>query len=46
MRRRYREALERKHNGGSGSGAPHGGSKAGAATSNHKTQRTFRRKSG
>ena len=46
MRRRYREALERKHGGGPGSGGGHSGPKAAAPTSNDKTKRTFRRKSG
>lgn len=46
MRRRYREALERKHGGGPGSGAGHSGPKVAAPTSNDKTKRTFRRKSG
>jgi len=46
MRRRYREALERKHGGGPGSAGGHSGPKAAAPTSNDKTKRTFRRKSG
>jgi len=48
MRQRYREALERKQHKAasqSGAGADAGG-KSLAATSNSKTQRVFRRKSG
>jgi hypothetical protein len=46
MRRRYREALERKRGGGPGADNAHGGPKSAAPTSNDKRQRTFRRKSG
>jgi Family of unknown function (DUF5302) len=46
MRRRYREALERKHGGGPNATSGHTGPKAAAPTSNDKTKRTFRRKSG
>ena len=46
-KRRYREALERKKNKGTGSAAGSGeASKSGGATQNSKTQRMFRRKSG
>ena len=46
MRQRYREALERKHAGGPGATSGHNGPKDAAPTSNAKTKRTFRRKSG
>jgi hypothetical protein len=46
MRQRYREALERKHAGGPGAAGGHNGPKDAAPTSNAKTKRTFRRKSG
>jgi hypothetical protein len=46
MRRRYLEALERKRTGGPGGDAGHTGPKASKPTSNDKTKRTFRRKSG
>jgi phage-related baseplate assembly protein len=46
MRRRYREALERKHGSGPGANNSHTGPRAAAPTSNDKRQRTFRRKSG
>lgn len=49
QRKRFREALERKHGsaGGGGRGGAHGpGGPSLGATANAKTQRTFRRKSG
>jgi len=46
MRRRYREALERKHGGGPGGNTGHSGPKSALPSSNDKTQRVFRRKSG
>jgi hypothetical protein len=46
MRRRYREALERKHGLAHDADAPRTGPKPPAPTSNDKRRRTFRRKSG
>jgi hypothetical protein len=46
LRRRYREALERKRAGGSAAATGHGADKAGAPTSNDKVKRTFRRRAG
>lgn len=46
MRRRYREALDRKRGGGPGGHNAHGDQKSAAPASNDKKQRTFRRKSG
>jgi len=49
VRAKFREALDRKNGQGapgSGDGSGEGGSKASGATSNHKVQREFRRKSG
>jgi Family of unknown function (DUF5302) len=46
LRRRYREALERKRAGGSAAATGHGADKASAPTSNDKVKRTFRRRAG
>jgi hypothetical protein len=46
LRRRYREALERKRAGGSAAATGHGADKATAPTSNGKVKRTFRRRAG
>jgi hypothetical protein len=46
LRRRYREALERKRAGGSAAATGHGADKSGAPTSNDKVKRTFRRRAG
>jgi Family of unknown function (DUF5302) len=48
LRDKFRAALDRKHGKGAPGGDDHasGGSKASARTSNSKTQREFRRKSG
>ena len=46
MRRRYREALERKRAGGSAAATGHGADKAAAPASNDKVKRTFRRRAG
>jgi hypothetical protein len=46
LRRRYREALERKRAGGSAAATGHGADKSSAPTSNDKVQRTFRRRAG
>ena len=46
LRRRYREALERKRAGGSAAATGHGADKSSAPTSNDKVKRTFRRRAG
>jgi hypothetical protein len=47
LRRRFREALEQKRSdAGVGSGSPGGGRKSAIRSSNARTQRLFRRKSG
>jgi hypothetical protein len=46
VRRRFREALERKRQGAAGGQAGHPNAQAHAPTSNDKRQRNFRRKSG
>jgi hypothetical protein len=46
LRRRYREALERKRAGGSAAATGHGADRAAAPTSNDKVKRTFRRRAG
>jgi hypothetical protein len=46
LRRRYREALERKRAGGSAAATGHGADRATAPTSNDKVKRTFRRRAG
>jgi hypothetical protein len=46
LRRRYREALERKRAGGSAAATGHGADRPNAPTSNDKVQRTFRRRAG
>ncbi|MDQ1484755.1 MAG: hypothetical protein QOJ62_448 [Actinomycetota bacterium] len=46
LRRRYREALERKRNGGAGAATGHGSDRTTAPTSNDKVKRTFRRRAG
>jgi len=47
MKRRYREALDRMKGAGGGAASNAGDTnKSGGATSNSKTQRMFRRKSG
>lgn len=46
MRRRFREALERKHGNDSHGSSGHDSGKAPAPSSNEKRQRNFRRKSG
>jgi hypothetical protein len=46
VKARFRAALEHKRAGGPGADGAHGGGKTGAATSNGKVQRTFRRRAG
>jgi hypothetical protein len=46
LHRRFKEALERKKSRQPGGETHEGGSKVSSRTSNAKTQRTFRRKSG
>ena len=46
LRRRYREALERKSAGGSAAATGHGADRANVPTSNDKVKRTFRRRAG
>lgn len=46
LRRRYREALERKRAGGSAAATGHGADRANTPTSNDKVKRTFRRRAG
>jgi len=46
MRRRFQEALARKHGNHGQSGSPHEPGRAVVPQSNTKRQRTFRRKSG
>ncbi len=46
LRRRFREALAHKHDGGPHGSGNHPGGRSAAPSSNDKRQRTFRRKSG